>query len=250
MILCLSVFSLSTQHISAAKTSTYEQTYNAVLEEYMADPMFQLHYKENPEGALEMIDIIVEQRMNKKPIGNKPMGGTYDEAYCYVPNIKQAETYFCGPASVLQALYGFNAGNRVPGNNYDEKQYYLANNMSTNPTDGTYVYKMVDELNKYSSRKYVYVNAGSLSETQILDYITTSLINDRPAILHAQTKGLKYYNGKSLGHYITAFGTDRYNKQVALSDCHYNDLYFGVHVVSLSEVKAALPSGRYLIYAP
>lgn len=247
VILALALFISVGTSSAYAENSTHEQ----VLMQYLGDPMFVSHLEYDYESAMEMIDNIVLQ---KSPI--VPLGGRARQPECIVPLIRQSTSYYCGPASTLQALYGIGVASSISGSSNNEKQNALASNMGTD-TSGTYVYIIVNELNNYiSSVKYAYIYQGNIgSQSNFKSLIYDSLHDDRPVILHARTEKIGYYNGHKSGHYIavdTLYATpaaDGPAEHIRVRDCNYNSAYYGTHVISLIEAYASI-NGRYLIYAP
>jgi len=236
---------------SAATVSggtAYDKLYNETLAKYEADPMFQTHYAENPEGALAMIDTIVSNAL--KPAPRVTSG--YDAWVNNVPLITQSLTNNCGSASTLQTLYGLGKQNAISGSTDTAKQTTLNGSSYLNlGNDGIMVYRIADLLNSAAIKVgigYAYVDGSTLSATQIQNLIWDSLAKNKPVILHARTQYLNYYNGHQSGHYIVVYGLDKYNGRVALADCNYNSAFGGFRTASINEVKAALPAGRYLIY--
>lgn len=112
------------------------------------------------------------------------------------------------------------------------------------------VYQAQEALNKYSTKTYVFVEGSSLTEATFEQYIATSLTNCKPVILHARTKYIGYYGGHVSGHYLSLDYVNRTTDIVRIVDCNYNDSYYGIHYVSLSEAYKSIhdESGRYLIY--
>ena len=61
-----------------------------------------------------------------------------------VPTFQQETSYWCGPACIKQSIHYIN------GSSASQSTY--ASSMGTSSSIGTYVYKMVDELNKRQSK--------------------------------------------------------------------------------------------------
>ena len=173
--------------------------------------------------------------------------------YANVPVIQQTKTYNCGPTSALQVIYGMGNGNAVSGSNFNEKIATLESLMGTNSTDGTYVYRLKDGLNNYSNTyTYEYYPSTGLTMSSLETSIAGSLLNNLGPILHARTEKLSYYNGHKSGHFIAIKSINMNTDQIEVCDCNYNNKYFGVHTISLTDAYNSLtqaPNGstRYLI---
>jgi len=226
--------------------SKYEELYNL----YKDDVEFQRMQEEYGE---EYVQDYIQKIAQREMTESMSRGGGGNLCYQYVKNIKQTNSYNCGPTTVLQTLYGLYAAGNVSGSTDEEKIATLSKACETNSKDGTLVGEVVRALNRYQSgTTYKFLAASNISSIYVLeDYVATSLTYGRPVILHAKTKYLSYYNGKNSGHYINLNEINRTTDLVQLVDCNYNDAYYGVHMsVPLSEVYDCLKkeSGRYLIY--
>ncbi|MBQ8519620.1 MAG: C39 family peptidase [Agathobacter sp.] len=138
------------------------------------------------------------------------------------------------------------------GDTDEKKIETLEVECGTNSVDGTYVYQMVNALNKYNIYGRVYQSKLGSSFSSIYsfkDCIATSLTCGKPVVLHARTQYLDYYNGKSYGHYLSLDVYDRRTDDVRIVDCNYMEEYYGIHTVSVEEAYNCISaSGRYLIY--
>ncbi len=223
-----------------------------IWNEYMQLDEFKMHFNEDPKDAKAMIDSIVDTKIkiNYHNSNNlTPKSGQGNIALIYFPKFKQNIDYYCGPASALTAIYGMGKENSVSGSTYSTKQNTLGKNMNTNKTDGTIVYRMRNELNKYSSESYNYYYQPSKNE--MFSIIFGSLLSDNAPILHADTKSLGYYNGYSTGHYVTivfcnsSFGDGEIGG-LAVMDNNRKDEFYGTQDISLNEAYNSI-RGRYLI---
>ena len=183
--------------------------------------------------------------------------------YTNVKLIKQTNTYNCGATAMLQVLYGSGSQTKVKGTNDSAKIKELEQVSGTNSVDGTYVYKVKDTLNKYSTRTYYYQSSQNMSIQTLEARISNSLYYNNAPIIHAMTGALPYYEGCNVGHYIAVSDLDTANLNyttksyeqlnVTLLDCNYDDQYFGKHVVPLEKVYKSLFGGsmtyRYIIYS-
>lgn len=162
-----------------------------------------------------------------------------------VPCYQQEKSYWCGPANIKQVLQFLN------GSSLSQSTY--ASDMGTASGVGTYVYKMVNELNaKQSKSTYCYDKIeGSEWSVDVLKSDIMNLTNvNLPSILHANTKYLAMYNGKSLGHYVTVSGYSLPNT-IFYVDTYYNDYgngsVLGTHQDTFQNAYNSI-SGRYIIY--
>lgn len=178
--------------------------------------------------------------------------GNYGQSFsARVPVIQQTLSYNCGPTSILQILYGLNCQNNVSGTTDTEKIARLTTDCETAKGTGTYVYKLVNTINDYSTTmKYRYVKGSTLTLDEFQGKIETSLVYNSGPILHAITKDLTYYHGQEYRHYIAVGAFDRTTNQVTLKDCNYNDEYCGSFNEDIETVLKTIKdySDRYLIY--
>ena len=202
---------------------------------------------------------IIENQKNQKFIEEVQWANTPMPMVTYVPiklsvtAYEQEKSYWCGPANIKQVIQYIN------GSSSSQSTY--ASSMGTNSTDGTYVYKMVNELNKRQSDfKYAYKYvSSSMSVDDFLEIVEKSIYAKKPMILHADTKSLSYYNGASLGHYLTLNGfaydvagpMPSGKPQVYCVDSYYKDYgkgsVFGEHQISASSALNSVKD-RYIIY--
>lgn len=167
------------------------------------------------------------------------------------PQFKQINSYYCGPASALTALYFQGNAHRVHGSGYSEKQITIGNDSGTNSL-GTVVYKLTDAINLYSNNRYFYDTNLRVDELDRLIY--DSLNNGNAPILHALMEYMPYYSGRSGGHYVSIVYYDwrapANNNGIEVMDNNYDDRFFGVNRISLNDIYDMLNNGRYIIGAP
>lgn len=248
--LILAVVSLTTSipvNIYAAD-NTEEIIRQQVLSEYQNDYMYQQMCLIDPEAAEEYISDEVTKRL--LPQARSSSGSI---AYCFVPLIRQKETYYCGYAAMLMALYGFNKGSSVSGSNDDERQVTLANMQSDTGYNDAVVWAIVRDLNTYvdDAYTYAYTNGGTITQTTFSSRVYSSLYYNRPVILHAKTGSLAYYQGNNLNHYLVV---DQINQQlgtVQIVDSHWDEdeSFYGKHTETISNAYLTITSEsyRYLI---
>jgi hypothetical protein len=220
---------------------------SAVYEEYEKDQQFQMMLSDY--GAEYAIDFL-ENVYATNRVGTRGGGGNV--CYQYVTNVQQTKTYNCGSTTVLQSLYGMGAAGNVPGSTDAAKISTIDTAYNVDSQGSLYVYQVADALNTYKPSgysSYVYSTGASKTEAQFEQAIATSLTNCKPVVLHAKTGALGYYGGHNLGHYLSLDYVDRTTDMVRIVDCNYNNSYYGVHSVTLSEAYSTVSvSGRYFIY--
>lgn len=169
------------------------------------------------------------------------------------PNYQQEKSYWCGPATIKQAVQWIN------GSSLSQQTY--ATSMGTNSTSGSYVYKMRNEMNlRQSSHSYVYTDASTLTDKWDMWGMVTSDIreNEVPVIVHGLTGILYMYNGRNLGHYFTLvsyyddYQGSEYN-YFEYMDTYYNNYgrgsVLGLHTVNFDDLYNSLHnSGRFIIW--
>lgn len=221
-----------------------------IYEEYKDDEQYNLMRNEyGEEYAKAFLKNVLNSRIES---GISTVGGGGNECYQYVKNIKQTTGYNCGSTTVLQTLYGLNNQGNVSGSSDVDKIATLDNEYNVQGQGSLIVYQATNALNKYKSgtSKYVYVQGSNLDISTFESYVATSLTYCKPVILHARTAHIGYYNNHKSGHYISLDYINRTTDMVRLVDCNNNDLYYGIHYVSLSEAFNSInkDAGRYLIY--
>lgn len=228
-----------------SEDATLESLRDQLRTAYFESEEFQQHYAADPEDAMEMLDGIIERQ-----ISGYPVAAAYDETYSVSTTlVQQLNSYSCGPASGYIAISGWNGTGSISGTTTTGKLQTLANSMGTT-TDGTFVYRVRNTLNSYvSTYPYSYYLGSSMTQTDFCNYLVRSLGCSRAPILHARTQGLSYYNGHSLGHYITITQFNGTTMNVRLNDPNSSNTYYGTHTVSVAEAFAAIHnySDRYLI---
>lgn len=133
--------------------------------------------------------------------------------------VQQANNYYCGPASVKQTL------NFILGPSSTYSQSYYANNMGTNSSSGTYVYKIKEELNNnQSSNDYGWREILNGENTFWEPVYYDSMTANVPLIARVDTSDLAAYNGTSLTHYVTIIGYHKVNGKKIIYTDSYNGL--------------------------
>lgn len=266
LLLCL-ILIVSLSSMVFAKTDKPSEAEESLRSAYMNDSEFHAHLAADPKDAMDALDNainnlgVIDPADEKKYIeminasvgtvgtlGLMPMfWDNYNYAWVNTSLVQQINGYYCGPASVLMAIWGW--GGNVSGSTNTAKQNTLASAMGTTSSSGTYVYRVRDTLNSYlGSNFYSYYLGSSLDQTTFRVYVFNSLSKNRAPILHAKTEYLSYYNGHASGHYITATDFNYDNMTIRLHDCNNNSSYYGVRSVAWQQVYNSIyASGRYLI---
>jgi hypothetical protein len=208
----------------------------------------------DPSELDATLDKYLNGNFNDEIINTNSMYATANFSYkLSVPNYRQETSYWCGPANIKQVLQYIN------GSSLSQATY--ASSMGTNSTDGTYVYKMRDELNNRQSREsYVYslMGSGGYSFDSFLNFHSFALTKSAPLIYHIKTHTLYMYNGTSLGHYLTGSGYSYTEipgstplRMITYVDTYYADYgrgsVLGTFTAAAENVYAGL-NGRYLIW--
>lgn len=210
----------------------------------------------------ELNQQISEQRLNQIKLdssnGIMPSGGGSFISLTYLtgkeyPNYRQETSYWCGPASIKQAVQWIN--------NTSNSQQVYATSMGTNSKEGSYVWKMARELNnRQSQHSYVYVDISTMNNKQDFWLMVQNdiLMEKVPAIAHAKTNIFYMYNGKNLGHYLTLTGYYEDYLSSEFSYFEYVDSYyadygrgsvFGTHEVNFYDLYNSLHNtGRFMIW--
>ncbi|MGF6376971.1 hypothetical protein M2140_002050 [Clostridiales Family XIII bacterium PM5-7] len=135
----------------------------------------------------------------------------------------------------------------------EKTQSKLASDMGTTSANGTYVYKMVNGLNKYlGSGKYKYVLTSQIAFSTGLQY---SINKGKPVICHVMTGKLPNYAGYNTGHYVVGtgyqWGMEGTN---SASDVDYNDpnnnsKYYGRWTTTWGKMNTAINNnaGYYIM---
>lgn len=215
-------------------------------EEYLIKNRGPIEEIEKNSKNLELIEKGYEQLA---------MPASYVDYQLDITAYKQEKSYWCGPANIKQVIQFIN------GSSASQSTY--ASSMGTNSEDGSYVYKMVNELNKRQSKfTYAYKEVtSSVTEKDIDTYVHVSVAQKKPMILHARTQPLYLYNGTNLGHYLTisGFGDDvmgpfpddkRGATQVYYTDTNYKDYgrgsVFGKQLTKINPIYECV-KGRFVI---
>ncbi|MBU5428237.1 C39 family peptidase [Tissierella pigra] len=157
---------------------------------------------------------------------------SYDSKRLNVPLRQQEETYYCGPASAQMTILYLQGQSPT--------QRTLASNMGTDKT-GTMVYRLAQELNKYS--RYEYTNTDSSNFVNDLIY---SIDKGKPIIAHVRASSLPHSPGAGSGHFIVntgyLWGMSGSSSEdiVYYNDPHYKNEYYGKYSCTWSQMVKAI----------
>lgn len=256
------VFAVDTNCINEVDLSLLKENIEQkVRNQYMNDPQYIMDIQENGQiHGEEMLNRIIDSKLkrilnNSSDIGIQAGNGRL----FYVPNLKniqQSETWSCGAACILQALYGYGVAGKVSGTTDKEKEYTIIDDAEANGK-GLIVYRVRNVLNKYTDAGYIYERGEDMTLSEFGYNLVFSIMWDLAPLLHAKTGSLEYYDGKDLGHYLTvsfiSWGSNQTIEDaiVTVNDPNWDDKYFGNFDVTLEEAYGTVNrTGRYVIYVP
>lgn len=194
------------------------------------------------------------QQLELLPVGFRSRSVEYSYMI-YRYNIKQKETYYCGPAATLQVIMSAGTGDNVAGDTYDEKQVTLAGNdyLCTDRDHATWINYIPSTLDTFIPRNRKWakmtVNPEITSTLNSFQYhLRTNLDYGYGAVVLMIPGELHYYNGEDTGHYLSCSGivyttmseNDYDNITVRLDDPHYDDRYFGTHTLNIVDVAKCM----------
>ena len=179
MFIVLTISLLSVVKVNAACNNYSQEELNYIITN--SDPAdLDLSCSKGNIFAQEYLDKIEKSLNDIKEKDNGIVLYYFTDPVLDITPIQQETSYYCGPANVKMVLQYLN------GSSLSQSTY--ASSMGTN-TSGTYVYKITNELNKYSSKKYQY--ASNLSQDTFKSIIDSDIANNKPLILHAKTRSLE-----------------------------------------------------------
>lgn len=236
-------------------------TLNEVIEVYLGDTELQLMYCSDARGAIDFVaeglhnlSDVMQLQYNSSNVA--PCAGSYPNYTTTVTPVRQARTYWCGPAAAVQALTG--VGIYTQGlSDYSGAQQEMANLMNTT-TSGSDVAAvkntMTHKIRSFGGSsavgytKQLCVPSTMSKYTLINNLIGESIRQDRPCVATVLLSKLPYYSGTSTsGHYITIRAINGESGTAHIVDPHYSDAYFGNHVIYYDQLRTML-NGRYIIY--
>lgn len=173
--------------------------------------------------------------------------GTYYSRYT-VPALVQERSYYCAPASVIQALIGSGDINQseLAQSNLQET---VANDLGTD-RDGTYITNVTSYMNQNCSLVTFALRYRTKAFTRYtydsaLSYVSESLrLGGCPILRIYDTADLDCYNiggvAVSCTHYVTLSYYDVRNALVNFVDPNCNMAYNGIHSVSFDDFESCI----------
>lgn len=197
---------------------------------------------------LESLELLPLNQMNR----------AIEESYT-IPSysVQQSETYYCGPASVLQIMKSSGLEAEIAGTTDVEKQETLASNsyLYTDRDRGTWIEYVSDTMNELTGRFREWetrlIDSNDTSTLSSMSYFTRSNLAYNYGVIFLLYPGnLSYYNnGSTSGHYISCSGlyytdaeTESFYESIELrvNDPHYLDQYFGEHIVNFMNMATCM----------
>lgn len=144
-----------------------------------------------------------------------------------VTEVKQANSYYCGPASAHMII------KYVSGKNISQNT--LASNMGTVKGEGTYVYKLAAELKKQTGKNYIYSNVKDKTMTSAL---ISNIDKGLPLVFHVKTQALNPKYTFNTGHFVVGVGYDWYAAgSSGYSNVSYIDPWYGAGIFGYRKIK-------------
>ncbi|WP_366922467.1 C39 family peptidase [Metallumcola ferriviriculae] len=144
---------------------------------------------------------------------------------------QQETTYWCGPASALQAI-DYIIDNNVPSQQQLANEWDPTNNkygMNTDLYHGTTSPDMARAMNHWIDTTW-YVARAEDNYENLWAKLVFAVDYRHPANILVNTQTLSWYNGKELTHFLTVRGWHDWSsgeREVDLVDPNWNDTYFG-----------------------
>ena len=162
------------------------------------------------------------------------------------PCIKQNKNNYCGAASVLQAVYGCRGEPIICEDNelLSTQVSAVAGRLGiTTDSTGASMEDMLNVINGTSLlNESAYSYAHITQQNDLISKITSSLANGFPVIVYVYGYKLEHYPDDTNygGHYICVTGYDSITGNFLIADCMYVRGYFGLHIVTASNLFFAL----------
>lgn len=220
-----------------------------VINSIVKDSQFDVIFQNDETAAIKTLKVALEDSLRQK-YSIEPYDFVGTLAYCCytVPVVKQAKTYYCGPAAVLEALIGNGILDDVSINKNLAKQNAIASALGTT-SSGTYVYQITNVLNSYySSDKYEHRYYSQSNYDSSISFLVDALqSNYVPIVRVTDTSAFSYYNGNSYTHYVAVNYVDYDKKTIGIVDPHYNTTFGGEREVTFTEFKNAIKQDGWII---
>ena len=200
---------------------------------------------------LEKLELVPLESSNSRAVS-----GLKDYYLVSKYNIKQINTYYCGPATTLQMLKVSGKAGQVSGTTDAQKQKTLASNqyLGTDRDGATWINNIASTMNKLSPRSRAWtqkvINKNDKDSLAHMQYfIRANHMYNYAVDYLVYPAELSYYPaGSRSGHYIYGSGiyydsnnaADYNNIRLRLNDPHYDDRYYGTHVEKFMNVVRAM----------
>lgn len=140
----------------------------------------------------------------------------------------QSNSYYCGPASVRNVLLSVNGSS--------PSQSALATSMGTTSAEGTYVYKVANELASRTGFNYV---SQRVYDRSVGNSVVSAIDSGYIPIYNVNTKSLNGRYTFSSGHYVVGTGYDyAATGSSGYTNVQYFDVYYGSNVTGYRWVSA------------
>ncbi|MCL2697646.1 MAG: C39 family peptidase [Oscillospiraceae bacterium] len=206
------------------------------------DVEFIYTFNKNPDDAYDLTERMLNDSLFTPiiPLGNHLSSWFY--ADYTVPYVNQILNYYCGPASIAQALIGNGTQLNTTSNKNRAFLDARAADMGTTQSDGTHLQDMKWMMNHY------YANGNTYKDSIVTVYnidtamgrLENSLAKGYvPIIYLADTNLLSYYNS-TFKHYVVIYDINHVTNKVKLMDPHWLSAHGGVREISIPEFRDAI----------
>lgn len=208
------------------------------------DPNFVAIYDNYPEEALDMLKSNISASIHEQSgIDTYAYESRRYYSYFGVPVVKQAEDWYCCPASFIAALIGTTAFTDTETNKGKAMQDTIAEELGVTEGQGAPpVYEVRDCLNKhFSGKPYGYHMFTNVCYKQSIKYMADALEKEYiPLVRVTDTSAFKYYNGKKLSHYVAVSAVDYSKKTIDIMDPNNVSPYGGNKTITFDEFYNAM----------
>ena len=258
----LSIGSCATNIKNIYKSNYPEQAamINDIVDTLSSSDEFAAIFDDEGATAFQIIEDSLRDALEPAASTYSLSGGVYKAKYT-VPAIYQRTNYYCGPASVLQALIGngvltdvysvskteLSNSSNARNINSTNKQKEIATAMGTTSSNGTYIGQISAYMRQQFPAKNGYEYKAKAftrySYGNAIELVKASLAqNAVPIIRVPDTSVLGYYNGISQSHYVCISEVDTNKNIVTLVDPNNtggttNPRYLGTWKVSMTEFE-------------
>lgn len=228
---------------------------DAVVDALTADEVFIGIFESQGASAFQIVEDSLHDALDPYTAP-----AAYDESFYYsdyyVPTIQQKEDNYCGVASIIMAVMG--GGKKFPDTSpegIDKLQDEIARETGiyNKPDKGVVTGDMAAYLQKYFPANSMNCTYRAKAFTRLEDsfkhidsYLQFAFMcNTLPIIRVEEPRRLSYYpNNYSGAHYIVISSIDFETGEVWVVDPHYDNRYFGRHLITLDEIKDLVNSSN------